>query len=98
MLALLLAAAFQTGIHSTDYRYAAALGTRLIRLWDFSDVLRDKCIEPQTNQWADASAELAKMRRAGLTPVSVLYTRQPWRCAADGMPDLTLRNDTSPWM
>ncbi len=87
-----------TGIHSTDYRYAAALGTRLIRLWDFKDVLRGNHIEPQTNQWVDCSAELAKMHRAGLTPVAVLYTRQPWRCAADGLPDLTLHNGTSLWM
>jgi hypothetical protein len=48
---------------------------------------------------------LEKIRAAGLIPVCVLYTPQPWRCAADRLPDLEWRNepslaleDMSPWM
>jgi hypothetical protein len=78
----------QTGTHGTDYRAAASLGVRYLRLWDFGDVTRGNHMEPSTNQWKDHTATLTKIHRAGLTPVGVLYTRQPWRCSADGMPDI----------
>ena len=97
-MALVLATTFQTGIHTTDYRAAKSLGVRFIRLWDFNDVLRGNHAEPVTNQWVDHSAALKQMHAVGLTPVAVLYTRQPWRCAADGLPDLTLRDGRSLWM
>jgi hypothetical protein len=92
------AAAWVTGIHATDYRHAATLGVRALRLWDFNALLSDAHVEPTTNRWVDHTATLQKMRAAGLTPVAVLYTRQPWRCSADGLPDLGLRNGVSPWM
>lgn len=98
LLATLLAATMQTGTHTMDYRSAAALGTRLIRLWDFNALVHGSVIETQHNHWVDCSAELSKMKQAGLTPVAVLYTRQPWRCASDGLPDLTIRDGSSPWM
>ena len=93
------------GIHTTDNAKAQMLGAKLIRLWDFQAVLTGSQIEPTTNQWRDCTAQLEAMRQAALIPVGVLYTRQPWRCSADGMPDLTWRNspsladaDLSPWM
>ncbi len=92
------AASFVTGIHATDYRHAATLGVRAIRLWDFNALFSGVVAEPTTNQWVNHTAILQNMRAAGLTPVAVLYTRQPWRCSRDGLPDLTLRDGTSPWM
>jgi hypothetical protein len=87
-----------TGIHATDNSLAHKLGASFIRLWDFQAVLTGDQIEPNTNQWRDCSAQLEAMRAEALTPVGVLYTRQPWRCAADGLPDLVLRDGMSPWM
>jgi hypothetical protein len=87
-----------TGIHATDNSQAQILGAKYIRLWDFQAVLTGSQVEPTTNQWRDCTAQLEAMRAAALIPLAVLYTRQPWRCSADGLPDLTLREGMSPWM
>jgi hypothetical protein len=89
---------FLTGIHATDNALAHKLGASFIRLWDFQPLFSGSEIEPTTNQWRDCTAQLAAMRAEALTPVGVLYTRQPWRCSADVMPDLTVRDGTSLWM
>jgi hypothetical protein len=87
-----------TGLHTTDNELARQLGVKFVRLWDFQAVLTGAQIEPMTNQWRDCTAQLEAMRAAALIPVGVLYTRQPWRCAADGLPNLTVRDGTSPWV
>jgi hypothetical protein len=86
------------GIHATDNAQAQRLGAKFIRLWDFQAVLTGILVEPTTNRWRDCTKQLEAMHAAALIPVGVLYTRQPWRCAADGLPDLTLTNGASPWM
>jgi hypothetical protein len=93
------------GLHTTDYRLARALGATMIRLWDFGVFMRGDQIEPTPGQWVDRTAELEKIRAAGLMPVCVLYAPQPWRCISPKLPDLRWRNepslqagDLSPWM
>jgi hypothetical protein len=90
--------AFTVGIHATDSLLAEKLGVKFLRLWGFQEVLNGDLIETTTNRWRDCAAQLEAMRSAALIPVGVLYTRQPWRCSSDGMPDLGLCEGVSPWM
>jgi hypothetical protein len=80
----------------------------MLRLWDFKTFfMRGDQIEPSREHWIDVTPELKKIRSAGLAPVCVLYTHQPWRCRSDrpGVPDLSwpkepsvAYEDMSPWM